>query len=148
MEVKRPVFSKVADPDEGARINSVICKCYRRKEDEKVPETNGQTNNLPNGARSIRSIALQNLTRLAGSHRSLGRLPEAASAYYKVIVGYEKADGDFAGPIFMATRSLTEVLKAQKEYEEAESVLVCAFGLCLKQDRSSPLLDKVLRSPW
>lgn len=137
-------FPAVSDTDEEARINSVVWKGYRLKEDDKLPELELPPNNSPTSPRSIRSIALQNLSRVADLLISQNRLAEAVSAYYKVIAGYEKADGDFVEPLLTTAQSLTKVLKIQGAYEEAEAVLVYAFGLCLKKIRSNSLFDTVL----
>lgn len=81
-------------------------------------------------------MAIQRLARLADIHHLHGRLPEAASAYYKVIVDYEKEEGDFVEPILTTALSLTKVLKTQKKYRDAEILLLYVFGFCLRKSRS------------
>lgn len=128
---------------EEARINSVIWKGYRMEIDETVkmaPDDDLDYSAISQiSGHSIRSIALQNLTRVAENYKHQGRLADAANAYRKVITGYKKADGDFAGPLLRASRSLSIILKAQRNYDEAEEILIYAFGLCLmKADLDPP----------
>ena len=129
---------------EEARINSVIWKGTRRITDASTMNTPqpeleySPTTTSPTNGRTIRCLALQNLTRVAESHKQQGRLSEAANAYRQVIAGYEKAEGDFAGPILTTCRSLAIILKVQRGWEQAEAVLIYAFCLCLQKAQADP----------
>ena len=66
-------------------------------------------------------------------HYFSGRLREAAGSYYQAILEYEKSEAYVEEAFLMTAHSLMKVHKTQKDYREAETLLLYLSRFCFRE---------------